>query len=95
MRKSRVRLLVAAPFSSREAQFCRWAFCVLAYTLGLMERMHITVVSARVVDGEVRATVRATAPGVRISVCLTFPVTGPTEPWSAARDYALRYLDIQ
>lgn len=59
-----------------------------------MEPMTITVISARVLDGQVRAIVRADAlPQARIHLRLAFPLTRPTDIWAAAREVALRYLD--
>lgn len=57
--------------------------------------MEIAVVSARVVDNNVRAVVRADSPPhAVIHVWLEFPIIGPTDIWAAARDEALRYLDL-
>lgn len=60
-----------------------------------MEPMTITVISARVETDHVRAVVRADSPPrATIHLVLRFPITGPTDIWAAARDEALRYLDI-
>ena len=60
-----------------------------------MQPMRIRVVSARVVAGHVHATVRAEAPPrAVIHLRLAFPIAGPTDVWAAARDEALRYLDV-
>lgn len=60
-----------------------------------MEKLSISVVSAFLVGNEVRAIVRATdKPRATIHLRLTFPVTGPTDIWAAARDEALKYLDV-
>ncbi|MEX0708135.1 MAG: hypothetical protein WD078_09250 [Woeseia sp.] len=57
--------------------------------------MTILVLSARVIDGHVQALVRAdSSPHAIIHLWLEFPFTGPTDIWAAARDEALKYLDI-
>ena len=57
--------------------------------------LEITVVSARVVGTEVKATVRADhLPGAQIVLQLRFPITAAIDIWSAARDEALCYLDV-
>ena len=59
-----------------------------------MEPMQITVVSTRVVAGQVRAVVQADSPpSARINLELTFPLTILTDIWAAARDEALKYPD--
>jgi hypothetical protein len=56
--------------------------------------MTLSVVAARIVEGQVHAVVRADSPpNAVIHLRLTFPVTGPTDIWAAARDEALKYLD--
>ena len=60
-----------------------------------IERMIITVISARVVTGDVQAVVRVDSPPrANIHLRLKFPITWLTDIWSAARDEALRYLEI-
>jgi len=60
-----------------------------------MEPMTVRVISARVVAEDVHAVVRADSkPRATIHLRPTFPITGPTDIWAAARDEALRYLDI-
>ena len=54
-----------------------------------------SVLSVRVVNGHVQATVRVDCPPeAKIHVVLRFPITGPIDVWAAARDEALKYLDI-
>lgn len=60
-----------------------------------MEAMQITVISARTANGHVRATIRAISPPTAdIHLVLNIPVTGLTDIWAAARDEALKYLDV-
>lgn len=59
-----------------------------------MEPMQITVLSARVVNGHVRAVVRAdSSPEAVNHLRLAFPISGPTDMWAAACDEALKCLD--
>jgi hypothetical protein len=60
-----------------------------------MEPMHLTVLSVRTVNGRVRAVVRAVSPeSANIHLVLSFPDTDRRNVWEAARDEALKYLDI-
>jgi hypothetical protein len=59
-----------------------------------MERMEIRVISVRLVDGEVQARVIANNPRTRIRIELTFPARQGANPWEAAYDEALRFLDV-
>lgn len=60
-----------------------------------MESLDLTVVSAREVDGEVRAFVRAVSPGGTV-VYLELKLTpnGIVDIWLAARNEALKFLNI-
>lgn len=62
--------------------------------LGLSERMQITVISVRIIDGEVRARVVADDPRARIRIELTLPAKHGENPWDPAYDEALRFLDV-
>lgn len=59
-----------------------------------MEAMTVSVISVRRANGEIRAWVRADSPvGARLHIELRFPAQEGENPWEAAYDEALRYLD--
>ena len=60
-----------------------------------METMIVNVMSARIVVENVHAIVRAVSPPCAvIHLQLVFPPLGQANIWEAARDEALKYLDI-
>lgn len=59
-----------------------------------MENMRVTVVSARILNDEVHAWVRADSPPLaRLHIELRLPAQEGRNPWETAYDEALRYLD--
>lgn len=60
-----------------------------------MEVMEIRVLSVQPLGDQYRAVVRADSPpNAKIHLVLTFPITAQKDIWAAARDGALRYLDV-